>query len=107
METTVSKSGLPTATRRSTLSPEKYCCELGILMNRQINKKGITMIDLHAIEDKDANRPDSKPEKLAKIMYEGIVRYVTARKSLIREKSSSFAVDFSGDRRVNMHTEEY
>ncbi|MDR2067651.1 MAG: hypothetical protein LBP41_01525 [Holosporaceae bacterium] len=65
------------------------------------------MIDLHTIEDKDANRPDSKPEKLAKIMYEGIVRYTKAKSAQTREKNSGFAVDFSGDRRVNVHTKEY
>jgi hypothetical protein len=48
------------------------------------------------------NKPESKPEKLAKIMYEGIVRYTKARNALTREKNSSFAVDFSGDRRVNV-----
>jgi hypothetical protein len=53
-------------------------------------------------DEKDQNRTESKPEKLAKIMYEGIVRYTKARNVLTREKNSGFAVDFSGDRRVNM-----
>jgi hypothetical protein len=65
------------------------------------------MIGLQTTKDKDLNSPDSKPEKLAKIMYEGIVRYTRAKNAQVREKNSCFAVDFSGDRRVNMHTEEY
>jgi hypothetical protein len=58
-------------------------------------------------DEKDTNSPDSKPEKLAKIMYEGIVRYIRAKDAQTREKNSGFAVDFSGDRRVNVRTEEY
>jgi hypothetical protein len=50
---------------------------------------------------------DSKPQKLAKIMYEGIVRYMKAKDAQVREKNSCFAVDFSGDRRVNMRTKDY
>jgi hypothetical protein len=69
----------------------------GVIMTIKINKK----------DEKDQTKDESKPEKLAKIMYEGIVRYVNARKSLIREKNSGFAVDFSGDRRVNVHTKDY
>jgi hypothetical protein len=57
--------------------------------------------------EKDLQNIDSKPEKLAKIMYEGIVRYIKAKSAQTREKNSGFAVDFSGDRRVNMHTEDY
>jgi hypothetical protein len=50
---------------------------------------------------------DTKPEKLAKIMYEGIVRYTRGKDAQVREKNSGFAVDFSGDRRVNVRTKEY
>jgi hypothetical protein len=50
---------------------------------------------------------DTKPQKLAKIMYEGIVRYTKAKNTQIREKSSGFAVDFSGDRRVDVRTKDY
>jgi hypothetical protein len=57
--------------------------------------------------EKDLQNIDSKPEKLANIMYEGIVRYTRAKDAHVREKNSGFAVDFSGDRRVNMHTEDY
>ncbi|MDR1375658.1 MAG: hypothetical protein LBJ45_02505 [Holosporaceae bacterium] len=45
---------------------------------------------------------ESKPEKLAKIMYEGIVRYTKARNALTREKNSGFELDSSGERRVNV-----
>jgi hypothetical protein len=57
--------------------------------------------------EKDLQNIDSKPEKLAKIMYEGIVRYTKAKGTQTREKSSGFAVDFSGDRRVNVHSKDY
>jgi hypothetical protein len=55
----------------------------------------------------ESSASDTKPEKLAKIMYEGIVRYAKARNAQVREKNSGFAVDFSGDRRVNVHTKDY
>jgi hypothetical protein len=64
-------------------------------------------IKTHKKDEKDVNRSESKPEKLAKIMYEGIVRYTKAKNTQIREKSSGFAVDISGDRRVNVHTKDY
>jgi hypothetical protein len=57
--------------------------------------------------EEKSSASDTKPQKLAKIMYEGIVRYVKAKNAQTREKSSGFAVDFSGDRRVNLHTEDY
>jgi hypothetical protein len=75
-------------------------------MNRQ--KRIIEMNKLQQIRsEKDLQNIDSKPEKLAKIMYEGIVRYTKAKSAQVREKSSGFAVDFSGDRRVNVHTKDY
>jgi hypothetical protein len=58
-------------------------------------------------DEKDPNAPESKPEKLAKIMYEGIVRYTKARHALTREKNSGFELDSFGERRVNVHTKEY
>jgi flagellin-specific chaperone FliS len=54
--------------------------------------------------EKDPNRPESKPEKLAKIMYEGIVRYIKAKNALKREKSSGFNVDFDRVESVNVLT---
>ena len=39
-------------------------------------------------------RPLTKPEKLAKIVYEGIIRYTKARNTLIREKNSEESLDF-------------
>jgi hypothetical protein len=61
----------------------------------------------HKKDENDANSSESKPEKLAKIMYEGIVRYTKAKCTQTREKNSGFAVDFSGDRRVTVHTKDY
>jgi hypothetical protein len=55
---------------------------------------------------KDLTKPESKPEKLAKIMYEGIVRYTKARNALTREKNTSFELDSFGDRRVNVHSKD-
>jgi hypothetical protein len=52
--------------------------------------------------EKELQNTESKPEQLAKIMYEGIVRYTKARHALTREKNSGFELDSFGDRRVNM-----
>jgi hypothetical protein len=60
----------------------------------------------HKKDEKAPNRPDSKPEKLANIMYEGIVRYTKAKCAQTREKNRGFAVDFSGDRRVTVRTKD-
>jgi hypothetical protein len=60
----------------------------------------------HSKESSESSGPESKPQKLAKIMYEGIVRYTRAKDAQTREKSSGFAVDFSGDRRVTVHTKD-
>jgi flagellin-specific chaperone FliS len=56
--------------------------------------------------EKDPNRLESKPEKLAKIMYEGIVRYIKAKNALKREKSSDFNVDFDRVESVNVLTKD-
>jgi hypothetical protein len=55
-------------------------------------------------DEKDPNRPESKPEKLAKIMYEGIVRYIKAKNALKREKNGSFELDFDRVESVNVLT---
>jgi hypothetical protein len=57
-------------------------------------------------DEKDLNRPESKPEKLAKIMYEGIVRYIKAKNARNGEKNAKFELDFSRERRVNVHTKD-
>jgi hypothetical protein len=54
------------------------------------------------MDGKAPTSPDSKPEKLAKIMYAGIVRYIKAKNARNREKNAKFALDFSRERRVNM-----
>ncbi|MDR2067764.1 MAG: hypothetical protein LBP41_02125 [Holosporaceae bacterium] len=48
----------------------------------------------------------SKPEKLAKIIYEGIVRYVKAKNARIGEKNTKFVLDSDRKWRVNVHTKE-
>lgn len=52
--------------------------------------------------EKDRNEAASKPEKLAKILYGAIVRYVKAKNAGIGEKTCGLAVDFSRERRVNV-----
>jgi hypothetical protein len=54
--------------------------------------------------EKEPQNTESKPEKLAKIMYEGIVRYTKAKNTLKREKSSSFKLDFDCIESVNVLT---
>jgi flagellin-specific chaperone FliS len=54
--------------------------------------------------EKKLQNIESKPEKLAKIMYEGIVRYIRAKNALKREKSSDFNVDFDRVESVNVLT---
>ncbi|MDR0580869.1 MAG: hypothetical protein LBG04_02005 [Holosporaceae bacterium] len=49
---------------------------------------------------------DSKPEKLAKILYGAIVRYIKAQNARIGEKNAKFTLDFSRDRRVNVHSKD-
>jgi hypothetical protein len=53
-------------------------------------------------DEKDLNRPESKPEKLAKILYGAIMRYIKAKNAQNREKNHGLAVDFSRERRVNV-----
>jgi flagellin-specific chaperone FliS len=54
--------------------------------------------------EKESQNTESKPEKLAKIMYEGVVRYIRAKNALKREKSSGFTVDFDRVESVNVLT---
>jgi hypothetical protein len=58
-------------------------------------------IKAHKKDEKDANRPDSKPEKLAKLLYRGIVRYIKAKNARDRGENYGKRLDFSGERRVN------
>jgi hypothetical protein len=53
-------------------------------------------------DEKDPNRPESKPERLAKIMYEGIVRYTKAKNALKRGGSRGFELDFDRLESVNV-----
>jgi hypothetical protein len=61
----------------------------------------------HKKDEKDPNSPDSKPEKLAKIMYEGIVRYVKAKNARVGEKNAKFMLDSDRKWRVNVPTKDY
>jgi hypothetical protein len=55
-------------------------------------------------DEKDPNRPESKPEKLAKIIYGGIVRYIKAKNARNGEKNTKFELDSDRKRRVNVHS---
>jgi hypothetical protein len=55
-----------------------------------------------AINPKETPRHESKPEKLAKILYRGIERYIRAENARNREKNCGWEVDFSRKRRVNV-----
>jgi hypothetical protein len=57
-------------------------------------------------DEKDPNRPESKAEQLAKIMYEGIVRYIKAKNARNGEKNARFELDSDRKRRVNVHTKD-
>lgn len=43
--------------------------------------------------NRNQEKEESKADKLAKIMYDAMVRYVNAKKSLIREKKPNFRLD--------------
>jgi hypothetical protein len=47
---------------------------------------------------------DSKPERLAKILYGAIVRYINAKNARNGEKNAKFELDSDRKRRVNVHT---
>jgi hypothetical protein len=64
--------------------------------------KAMTKISEH--QSKEMPKPESKPEKLAKILYGAIVRYIRAQSAPIGEKNAKFELDFSRERRVNVHT---
>lgn len=53
---------------------------------------------------RELSAPNSKPAQLAKILYNGILRYIKAKFSQNRDKSSRLALDFNCERRVNVHT---
>jgi hypothetical protein len=64
------------------------------------------MINNNTNTPKKQDIADSKPEKLAKIMYEGIVRYIKARNARIGEKNAKFELDSDRKWRVNRHTKD-
>ncbi|MDR3187219.1 MAG: hypothetical protein LBT63_02205 [Holosporaceae bacterium] len=64
------------------------------------------MIEISKTKLEKLSSSESKPEKLAKIMYEGIVRYTKAKNALKREKNSDFELDFSRIESVNVLTKD-
>ena len=58
----------------------------------------------NTISKKKQEVTESKPAQLAKIMYEGIVRMIKAKKAAASEKKVPFALDFERKRRVNVHS---
>jgi hypothetical protein len=50
---------------------------------------------------KESQTADSKPDILAKIMYEGIVRCIKAKNARNGEKKAIFELDLKRKRRVN------
>ncbi|MDR1375514.1 MAG: hypothetical protein LBJ45_01725 [Holosporaceae bacterium] len=57
--------------------------------------------------EKDLTKPESKPEKLAKIMYAGIVRMIKAREARIGEKNRKLELDSDRKRRVNVPSRNF
>jgi hypothetical protein len=56
-------------------------------------------------DEKDITKPESKPEKLAKLIFAGIKRYIKAQNAQNGEKNYGRMLDFSRERRVNRHTD--
>jgi hypothetical protein len=80
------------------------------LKNRKIvklphKKEKITMNSQKNVEQ-DRNKPDSKPEKLAKLIYGAIVRYIRAKTAQTRAENAKFVLDSSRERSVNVVTKE-
>jgi hypothetical protein len=59
------------------------------------------MIDLQTTKDNDPNRPDSKPEKLAKIIYAGLVRLKATKVGRRCGRNRHIGLDFGQPERVN------
>jgi hypothetical protein len=56
---------------------------------------------------KESQNTESKPEKLAKILYGAIVRYVKAQNARNREKNTKFELDSGRSRRVNAPSRKF
>jgi hypothetical protein len=63
--------------------------------------------ETHKKNEKGPNSPESKPEKLAKIMYEGIVRYIKARNARNGEKNAKLELDSDRKWRVNVPSRKF
>jgi hypothetical protein len=64
------------------------------------------MINNNTNSPKKQDVTDSKPERLAKILYGAIVRYIKAKNAQNGEKNTKFELDSDCKRRVNRHTKE-
>lgn len=58
-------------------------------------------------KQKDVHIIDSKPAKLAKLIYVGLLRLKTAKESLKSGRNSQKKLDFSRERRVNVSNGEF
>jgi hypothetical protein len=88
-------------TKGSTSFPAEYCCEKkkrNIELNEMMESK---MIETMKPQSKKAVDADSKPARIAKLIYRGIERYIKAENARNREKNYGKTLDFSHERRVN------
>jgi hypothetical protein len=58
-------------------------------------------IKTHKKDEKDANSPESKPEKLAKIIYTGLVRLKATKDARKCGRNQPIGLDFGQPERVN------
>ncbi|GHU23146.1 hypothetical protein FACS189472_16130 [Alphaproteobacteria bacterium] len=61
------------------------------------------MTDTQKKQSKKAAEADSKPAQLAKLVYDGIVRYIKAENARNGEKKKVFSLDSDRKRRVNVY----
>ncbi|MDR2067687.1 MAG: hypothetical protein LBP41_01710 [Holosporaceae bacterium] len=50
---------------------------------------------------KDSEKAESKPDRLAKIIYDALIRMINAKNAAIRAQKPVFELDFDRKRRVN------
>jgi hypothetical protein len=58
----------------------------------------------NTIPKKKQDVTESKPAQLAKIVYDGIIRMIKAKKARDAEKKPIFELDSERKRRVNVHS---
>ncbi|GHU00051.1 hypothetical protein FACS1894126_6370 [Alphaproteobacteria bacterium] len=59
------------------------------------------MTDTQKEQSKKAAEADSKPARLAKLIFRGIQRHIKVKNAQDREKNYDRMLDFSRERRVN------